>query len=143
MSQSHPIPVNAVVISGIAFPVQKGKTPPNHDVHMYIEKNGSRIDISENHQNLRNLRKLSPTNHIANGKLPKKPTDTVKWISPAFSENRPIAMRKNNAIKKGISPIFVGKSLIALVKQNMKTNNSIPLRTSPTLNTMAAGNPLL
>ena len=78
MSQSHPIPVNAVVISGIAFPVQKGNTPPNDDVHMYIEKKGSMTEITENHQSLRNLIKPRPTNHIANGKLPKNPTDTVK-----------------------------------------------------------------
>jgi hypothetical protein len=78
MSQSHPIPVNAVVISGIALPVQNGNAPPNHEVHMYIEKIGRMIEIIENHQSLRNLRNPSPTNHMANGKLPKNPTDTVK-----------------------------------------------------------------
>ena len=78
MTQSHPIPVNAVVISGIAFPVHIGNTPPYHEVHMYIEKNGMTIDINENHHSFRNLNKTIPTNHIANGKLPKNPTDTVK-----------------------------------------------------------------
>ncbi len=115
----------------------------DHETHMYIEKNGNIIEIIENHQSFLNLNNPKPTNHIANGKLKKKPTDTVKCILPAFSERTPIRIKKISAMKKGIIPIFVGKSVIALTKayENTKSNN--PVTTRPELKMIAAGNPLL
>ena len=143
MIQSQPIAVRAVVISGIALPAQNGNRPVVHETHMYIEKNGNIIEIIENHQSFLNLNNPRPTNHIANGKLRKKPTDTVKCILPAFSERTPIRIKKTSAIKKGIIPIFVGISEIVLTKvyENIKSNS--PVTTRPVLKMIAAGNPLL
>jgi hypothetical protein len=142
MSQSQPIPVNAVVISGIALPVQSGNAPIYQEFHIQIEKKGNIIEIIANHQSVLNLNNPRPTNHMANGKLKKKPTDTVKCIPPAFSERIPISIKKTSAMKNGVIPIFVGKSVIVLTKANENTNSSSPVRTRPELNMIAAGIPL-
>ena len=100
------------------------------------------MDIIENHQRFLNLNHSRPINHMANGKLTKKPTDTVKWILPAFSERIPIRIRKISAMKNGIIPIFVGKSDIDLTKEYVNIRSNRPVTTRPELKIIAAGMPL-
>jgi hypothetical protein len=135
--------VKAVVISGIALPVQIGNAPIYQEFHIQIEKKGNIIEIIANHQRFLNLNNPIPTNHMANGKLKKKPTDTVKCILPAFSESIPISIKKISAMKKGIIPILVGKSVIVLTKAYENTKSKNAVMTRPELKMIAAGKPLL
>jgi hypothetical protein len=75
-SQNQAIAVRAVASSGIAIPVQ-GKIPLNVPHQMYTDVNGRSSDMLLIHLRLGNLSQERPMNHIANGKVTKKPTDTM------------------------------------------------------------------
>lgn len=134
--------MRAVTISGIATPVH-GAESVKVMYQRYMDAKGRTMEGIEYRRVSLKRRKSAAAIHIAKGKVAKKPTETVKWILPAFSEKIPIKMRNTLDMANTIIPNRKAILLVLVRNQIVKRKQDNPEMIRPLLNKMATANPLL